>query len=183
MLDAALLRFGDAAACFGIRHSVLGCGWAMRRRLWCSGAGPWLAAGARLSLRTSWDPPPEPSHLMRNGATSVRLHRSQATSPGWAATGRQTLIAPAASHGPAPLQRAAARSAVFWSSAVATQTWPGKIPGSTRASHVGRATKAQTTHHVLTTPELSAEPQLWPAGMASVGAVSGRGQSVAAAPK
>jgi hypothetical protein len=70
--------FGIRHSAFGIRHSAfgfgaglwlgcgwavaglwLGCGWAGLCRLWCSGAGPWLAAGARLSLRTSWDPPPE----------------------------------------------------------------------------------------------------------------------------
>ena len=51
-----------AAEGFGVRSGV---------------GGGTQAAGARLPQRCSWHPPPEPSHLMRKGATSVRL-QSQA---------------------------------------------------------------------------------------------------------
>jgi hypothetical protein len=54
-----MLRFCALVMLLLASASAPGSCLAMLRRLQCSGAGPWLAAGARLSLRTSWDPPPE----------------------------------------------------------------------------------------------------------------------------
>jgi hypothetical protein len=59
VLDASLLRLVVAVLCdvgYGVR--MPGFCWVMRCRLRSEGAGPRLAAGARLSLRLSGHPPP-----------------------------------------------------------------------------------------------------------------------------